>query len=534
MIVGLETEYGIMVEEGAAITPAAACQQFFDLWRPHHLASWDFATEQPWQDARGWLDLKTPLAPPEPITAQQSAGLEQTKASKEAKSAPTISLVDRSNYNAMLPNGARFYIDHAHPEYSTPECASVDDLIAADVAGQWFLAGVAEQIAERSSSNHKFTLYRNNTDFRGNSYGCHENYLMSADAYVALFGNRQHRLFTFLIPFLVTRQIFCGVGRVGAEDGSSTCFQISQRADFVETVIGLQTVERRPIVNTRDEPHADRSIHRRLHVIVGDSNMAEPTTRLKVGVTGLVLDMLEAGWGGLNLALADPVAAIKAVSRDLTCKQPVIDLEGRQKPVSALDVQRQYLEQAREFLDGREATPQQEAVWTEWQQTLDALESDWQSLGRKIDWIIKYQLLESQIAKRGLSWESAVVKEMDIKYHGINPDRSFYHLLLRDDLIDRVVTDAEVKERLVSPPPETRAALRCQLSSALDSVLLAVNWDCLTLLDAANAQFVRLHLPDPTCNGTEFREALLASSDVLMDAAQRFPVERFNLVNTKE
>ena len=534
MIVGLETEYGIVVEEGPQMDPAEASQLFFNMWRPDRLASWDFATEQPSQDARGWLDLTTPLSPPEPVSALESAAAEPAGDPKDAvEPPPVISLVDRANFNAMLANGARFYIDHAHPEYSTPECASLHDLIAADVAGQWFLAAIAQQLSERSSIGHKFGLYRNNTDFHGTSYGCHENYLMSAEAYTSLFGTRQHRLFTFLIPFLVTRQIFCGAGRVGAEDGSPTRFQISQRADFMEAAVGIQTVWRRPIVNTRDEPHADPATHRRLHVIVGDANMAEPTTRLKVGVTSLVLDMLEAGWDRLNVALSNPVAAIKAVSRDLSCKEPVIALEGHERPASALDLQRRYLDEARRFLDQRGATPEQDAVWAIWQETLAKLDDDWRSLGREVDWIIKYQLLESQIEKRRLSWDSPVVKEMDIKYHAIVPEGSIYHLLLSSKLIDRVVSDEDVTERLVNPPPDTRAAFRSQLLSALDSTLLTVNWDCVTVFDAGNTQLVRLRLPDPTNNGAGFRDALLTSEDVLATAAEWCSVERFMLGKTK-
>jgi proteasome accessory factor A len=532
LITGLETEYGIMMEDGPQLDPTAASQLFFNSWRPENLPGWDFATEQPSQDARGWLDLNTPLTPPEqsisdPVPSAQPGALGKSDLS------PGITLLDRMNFNAMLANGARFYIDHAHPEYSTPECTSIRDLIAADVAGQWFLSDVARRISDRSASGHRFALYRNNTDFHGNSYGCHENYLMTAACYTALFGNRQHLLFTFLVPFLVTRQIFCGAGKVGAEDGTRVDYQISQRADFIETVVGLQTVWRRPIINTRDEPHADGAIYRRLHVTLGDSNMAEPSTYLKVGVTQLVLDMLEAGWSVANLALSDPVATIKAVSRDLTCKQPMVALEGHKECTSALDIQRRYLEQTRQFLDQVGATPHQDAVWTAWHDALEGLEKDTHSLDRKIDWLIKHSFLETQRTKRDLSWDNPVIKEMDVKYHGVIPDRSIYHLLLRNDLVDRVVTDEEVKERLASPPPDTRAALRTELMSALEPMLLAVNWDCVTVFDVKNTQLVRLRLPDPAGNGSQFREGLRTAADPLEVAAQYCLTERFALEKKK-
>ena len=434
------------------------------------------------------------------------------------------------NFNAMLANGARFYIDHAHPEYSTPECASLRDLIAADVAGQVFLAGAAVQASAGLPVGRRFSLYRNNTDFQGSSYGCHENYQMTTATYTALFGNRQHRVFTFLIPFLVTRQIFCGAGKVGAESGEPTHYQISQRADFVETVIGLQTVWNRPIVNTRDEPHANPENHRRLHVIVGDANMSETATFLKVGVTRLVLNMLDADCLPFALALADPVKAIKAVSRDLTCKQPVILIEGNQNPVSALDVQRRYLEQARQFLDQHGATPEQESVWGAWRQALAGLESNSESLGRTLDWVIKQRFLEAQMTKRGLKWNNPVLKEMDVKYHAIVPERSIYHLLLQNDLVDRLVSDAEVNARLAAPPPDTRANLRCRLIHALEPKILAVSWDCVTVFDAVNQQIVRLHLPEPGQNEADWCDHLPASSEALAIAVQHCPNERFNLL----
>jgi Pup amidohydrolase len=513
-IVGLETEYGILIENNPTIDPASASQLFFNLWRPNYLTNWDFAAETPAQDARGLLNWRVAN-----VTDTDSSPLIHVPVVEETNRvvnrAVDVSLIDRTNFSAMLANGARFYIDVAHPEYSTPECASLRDLIAADVAGQEFLARATAQVNLRLPEEQCLTLYRNNTDFHGASFGCHENYLMTSPAFTALFGNRQHRLFTFLVPFLVTRQIFCGAGKVGSEAGDPTDFQISQRADFIETVVGVQTVTRRPIVNTRDEPHADPKKFRRLHVILGDTNMAEPTTYLKVGVTRLIINMLEAGWTRLNLALEDPVSALRSISRDLTCREAKIRLEARGRRLTALDIQWKYLAEARRFLDRFESTTEQESVWAEWQAVLTALADDPSRLGRKVDWIIKRQVLEDQMAKRGIGWNSPIVKELDIKYHAIDPNRSIYYLMLRKNLLDRVVSEIEVSSRLASPPQDTRAILRMRLLAALGRDVQSVNWDSLQVYDSSKKRSVRFNLPDPTDSGPGFNRALHEAGDPL-------------------
>jgi proteasome accessory factor A len=502
---GLETEYGIVLENQPGVDPTEAAQLFFNLWCPKDIPNWDFSTERPSQDARGWLDINTPLESPENAREIKSEP-SNTKESLDKDLVDSIKLPDRTHFNAMLSNGARFYIDHAHPEYSTPECSSLRDLIAADVAGQVFLAEVTEQVNRSLMSGQRFSLYRNNTDFHGASYGCHENYQMNALAYEALFGNQQHLLFTFLTPYLVTRQIFCGAGKTGAETGSQVDYQISQRADFIETVVGLQTVYRRPIVNTRDEPHADPRTSRRLHVIVGDTNMAEPTTYLKVGITRLILDMLEAGRIPFSLVLADPVEAIKTVSRDLTCRKPVIKLEGEKSPRSALDIQYTFLNEAVKFLDEKGATQEQKEICLAWQDVLEKLEDDPMQLGQRIDWVIKYQLLESQRIRRNIDWASPVLKELDIKYHAIDPQRSAYHLLKSNQVVATIVSDKEVSERLKKPPEDTRAFLRNQMLTKFTPV--AVNWDCVLLYDGQSKRLLRVRLPDAGFSGAALAPSL--------------------------
>jgi proteasome accessory factor A len=283
-------------------------------------------------------------------------------------------------------------------------------------------------------------------------------------------------------------------------------YQISQRADFIETVVGLQTVYRRPIVNTRDEPHADPRTSRRLHVIVGDTNMAEPTTYLKVGITRLILDMLEAGRIPFSLVLADPVEAIKTVSRDLTCRKPVIKLEGEKSPRSALDIQYTFLNEAVKFLDEKGATQEQKEICLAWQDVLEKLEDDPMQLGQRIDWVIKYQLLESQRIRRNIDWASPVLKELDIKYHAIDPQRSAYHLLKSNQVVATIVSDKEVSERLKKPPEDTRAFLRNQMLTKFTPV--AVNWDCVLLYDGQSKRLLRVRLPDAGFSGAALAPSL--------------------------
>jgi len=358
--------------------------------------------------------------------------------------------------NVFLRNGARLYLDvGSHPEYATPECDSIVDLVVHDKAGERILEGLlvdAERRLREEGIAGDVYLFKNNTDSAGNSYGCHENYLVGRHGE---FG----RLADVLIPFLVTRQIVCGAGKV-LQTPRGAVYCVSQRAEHIWEGVSSATTRSRPIINTRDEPHADAERYRRLHVIVGDSNMAEPTTLLKVGATDLVLQMVEAGYVVRDMTLENPIRAIREVSHDLTGRRKVRLANGRE--ASALDIQTEYLTRARDFaarrgLDSGVA----KHVLDLWERTLLAVDSgDLSSVDREIDWVIKLQLIERYRAKHGLSLASPRVAQLDLAYHDINRRRGLYYLLENRGMVERVSRDLQVFEAKSVPPQTTRAKLR--------------------------------------------------------------------------
>jgi proteasome accessory factor A len=358
--------------------------------------------------------------------------------------------------NVFLRNGARLYLDvGSHPEYATPECDSVPELVVHDKAGERILEGLlvdAERRLHEEGIAGDVYLFKNNTDSAGNSYGCHENYL------VARHGEFS-RLADVLIPFLVTRQMLCGAGKV-LQTPRGAVYCVSQRAEHIWEGVSSATTRARPIINTRDEPHADAERYRRLHVIVGDSNMAEPTTLLKVGSTDLVLRMIEAGIVMRDLTLENPIRAIREVSHDMTGSRKVRLANGRE--ASALDIQREYLTKAQEFADRRGIrTGTVEKVLDLWERTLDAIDSgNLDLVGREIDWVIKYQLIERYRAKHNLPMSSPRVAQIDLAYHDIHRRRGLYYLMERRGQIDRIGNDLKIFEAKSLPPQTTRARLR--------------------------------------------------------------------------
>jgi proteasome accessory factor A len=358
--------------------------------------------------------------------------------------------------NVFLRNGARLYLDvGSHPEYATPECDSVPELVVHDKAGERILEGLlvdAERRLHEEGIAGDVYLFKNNTDSAGNSYGCHENYL------VARHGEFS-RLADVLIPFLVTRQMLCGAGKV-LQTPRGAVYCVSQRAEHIWEGVSSATTRSRPIINTRDEPHADAERYRRLHVIVGDSNMAEPTTLLKVGSTDLVLRMIEAGIVMRDLTLENPIRAIREVSHDMTGSRKVRLANGRE--ASALDIQREYLTKAQEFADRRGIrTGTVAKVLDLWERTLDAIDTgNLDSVAREIDWVIKYQLIERYRAKHNLPMSSPRVAQIDLAYHDIHRRRGLYYLMERRGQIDRVGNDLKIFEAKSLPPQTTRARLR--------------------------------------------------------------------------
>jgi len=357
--------------------------------------------------------------------------------------------------NVFLENGARLYLDvGSHPEYATPECDSVLDLIAHDKAGERILeallAAAEVRLHEEGISGDVY-LFKNNTDSAGNSYGCHENYLVARQGEFA-------RIADVLIPFFVTRQIYCGAGKVlHGPRGAQFC--ISQRAEHIWEGVSSATTRSRPIINTRDEPHADAERFRRLHVIVGDSNMSEFTTFLKVGITDLVVRMVEENTVMRDLSLENPIRAIREISHDMSCKRKVRLATGRE--LTAIDIQTEYLDRATRFVEHREATPQSLKVLAEWGGALQALrEGEPYQLADKVDWVAKYQLIEAYRAKHGVALSHPRVALMDLAYHDVNRDRGLYYLLERRGRMLRAVPEKQIQKAMREPPQTTRARLR--------------------------------------------------------------------------
>src|SRR6201996_7666442 len=357
--------------------------------------------------------------------------------------------------NVFLRNGARLYLDvGSHPEYATPECDNVTELVTHDKAGERILEGLlvdAERRLHEEGIAGDVYLFKNNTDSAGNSYGCHENYL------VARHGEFS-RLADVLIPFLVTRQIICGAGKV-LQTPRGAVYCVSQRAEHIWEGVSSATTRSRPIINTRDEPHADAERFRRLHVIVGDSNMSETTMLLKVGATDLVLRMVEAGTVMRDLTLENPIRAIRDVSHDMTGRRKIRLASGRE--MSALEIQHEYLAKARSFADARAADKITSQVLELWERAVRAVETgDLDLVAREIDWVTKYQLIERYRAKHDLQLSSPRVAQLDLAYHDVHRGRGLYYLLQRNGAVDRATRDLDIFEAKSIPPQTTRARLR--------------------------------------------------------------------------
>jgi proteasome accessory factor A len=357
--------------------------------------------------------------------------------------------------NVFLRNGARLYLDvGSHPEYATPECDNVVDLVAHDKAGERILEGLlvdADRRLREEGIAGDIYLFKNNTDSAGNSYGCHENYLVGRHGE---FG----RLADILIPFLVTRQIICGAGKV-LQTPRGAVYCVSQRAEHIWEGVSSATTRSRPIINTRDEPHADAERFRRLHVIVGDSNMSETTMLLKVGSTDLVLRMVEAGVVLRDMTLDNPIRAIREVSHDMTGRSRVRLANGRE--MSALEIQWEYLNRAKDFTEKNGVDPVSTRVLEMWERALTAIEDgNLDKIAREIDWVTKYQLIERYRAKHDLPLSAPRVAQLDLAYHDVHRGRGLYYLLQKNGAVDRVTTDLRIFEAKSIPPQTTRAKLR--------------------------------------------------------------------------
>jgi len=357
--------------------------------------------------------------------------------------------------NVFLANGARLYLDvGSHPEYATPECDSVYDLVVHDKAGERILEELtvnAEERLREEGIRGTIHLFKNNTDSAGNSYGCHENYLTSRTDDLSHFSE-------VLIPFLVSRQIYAGAGKVlHTTRGAGYC--IAQRAEHIWEGVSSATTRSRPIINTRDEPHADAERFRRLHVIVGDSNMSEYTNFLKVGVVALMLRMLEDPAVVLrDMTLENPIRAIREISHDITCRRQVRLANGRE--ASAFDIQSEYLNRARRYADTHELTTLEKQALDMWEHCMTAIEEDPLQLDREVDWVIKYHLLERYRERHGLDMDDARIALMDLQYHDVNRERGLFYLMADRGLVERICVDADIDHAVANPPETTRARLR--------------------------------------------------------------------------
>ena len=449
-MVGLETEFGISVlgnpQANAMTSSSQVVNAYAAAYSRQRRARWDFEEESPLRDARGF-DLSREVADPSLLTDEE-VGLA----------------------NVILTNGARLYVDHAHPEYSTPEVTDPRAAVVWDKAGERLMAEAGELAG--ATYNTAFALYKNNTDGKGASYGCHENYLMSR-------GTPFPRIVTHLTPFFVSRPVVAGAGRIGlGQETREHAYQLSQRADFFEVEVGLETTLKRPIINTRDEPHADAERYRRLHVIVGDANLSEVSTYLKVGTTALVLDMIEADWFAEPLTLLDPVVAMHQISHDPTLRRTVQLADGR--TITGVELQEAYYEQAARFLAHRgdgQHDPLTTDVMTRWGDVLDRLRRDPMSLAGELDWVAKLALLEGYRDRDGLGWEHPKLSLVDLQYHDLRPRRSLYQRLVDSGRMTRLVTDTEIARAVTQPPEDTRAYFRGRCLAQYAENVAAASWD---------------------------------------------------------
>jgi len=407
--------------------------------------------------------------------------------------------------NVFLANGARLYLDvGSHPEYATPECDSIHDLVVHDKAGERILEGLlasAEQRLAEEGIRGDIYLFKNNTDSAGNSYGCHENYLTSRRDDFSHYAD-------VLIPFLVTRQIYAGAGKV-LQTARGAMFCISQRAEHIWEGVSSATTRSRPIINTRDEPHADAERYRRLHVIVGDSNMSEYATFLKVGTTAILLRMLEEPNVVLrDMTLENPIRAIREISHDVTCTRKVRLANGRE--ATALEIQQEYLTRALRYAERRDLSPIEKQALDMWEHALTQIEKDPLGLDREADWVIKYRLIEAYREKHDLPLNHPRVSLLDLQYHDVNRDRGLFYKMQRRGMVERICDDAEINEAVDTPPQTTRARLRGEfIRKAKERKRdYTVDWVHLKLNDQAQRTVL---CKDPFRSHDERVEKLIAS-----------------------
>jgi len=502
-IVGIETEYGITRPDDPHANPILLSAQLVAgcrAWAGQQRTLWDYGGEDPLQDLRG---IRRARASASADMLTDTPGVDGTTGQVTLRRRRG-SWEDPAHLNAVLSNGARFYVDHAHPEYSGPEVKSAHDAVVWDRAGDLITLAAAEHYA--ADAGHPLALYKNNVDGKGASYGTHENFQVDR---ATDFGDLTRRL----TPHLVTRQVFTGAGRVGlGQQGEHAGFQISQRADYIEAEVGLETTLRRPIINTRDEPHSDRKQWRRLHVIVGDANCFEVPTFLKIGTTALVLSAIEADDGRLDaLRLLDPVPAMQQVSRDLGLRERLELASGEH--ATALEVQRALLEICRDYAhDGHD-----HRVLAMWESVLDMLGRDPVEAVRHVEWVAKLQLLgrmrsrhavvDADGRRRDLDWTDAVLAAADVQWSQLGTGLAAR--LEAAGAVQRVSTDQDVADALTSAPQNTRARLRGAMVAKRADIVDAAGWSTI-VLDRSLGDLEVVHLDDPAQTHHALLDSLIA------------------------
>jgi proteasome accessory factor PafA2 len=496
-VMGTETEFGISVLGQPTANPLVVCSHVVNAYARlvdrSRRARWDFEEESPLRDARGF-DLSRDVADPSQLTDEE-LGLA----------------------NVILTNGARLYVDHAHPEYSTPECTNPRAIVIWEKAGELIMQAAAEAVD--IPNQPPILMYKNNTDNKGASYGAHENYLMARQTPFT-------DIVRHITPFFVSRQVICGAGRVGiGQEGREHGFQISQRADYFEVEVGLETTLKRPIVNTRDEPHADPEKYRRLHVIIGDANLSEVSIYVKVGSTALVLEMIEDRAVGLDLGIDKPVNELHAVSHDPTLAHLVTLKDGRS--MTALDLQEAYFEAASGYVDdryGSDVDEQTKDVLYRWGSLIRRLRDDPMQCKREIDWVAKLALLESYRDRDGLGWDAPKLELVDLQYADLRPNKGLYHRLLARGSMERLVDPTEIRAAVDHPPEDTRAYFRGRCLEKYADRIAAASWDSVIFDLPGRESLQRIPTLEPLRGAREHVGALLDRSptaEALFEALTR-------------
>ncbi len=486
-VFGTETEYGIAAAGSPDFNPVLSSSILISTYAGSlRRIRWDYEDESPLRDARGF----------EPVPMREGSD------------------EDLGLANVILPNGARYYVDHAHPEYSTPECLTPRELVVHDKAGERILERSLQEVARELPGVAALSIYKNNSDGKGNSYGTHENYLVDR---ATPFGD----IVRDLTPFFVSRIVFCGAGKLGLEgqwdERGRAAYQLTQRADFFETEVGLETTLKRPIINTRDEPHADPAKYRRLHVVVGDADMCEVAQFLKIGTTAIVLKMIEDGFLP-DLTLQEPVSSFHAVSRDITCTATIGLADGRN--LSAVQLQWEYLEHAKKYVEREDDTPENREVIERWEGVLSALETEPLTLHRQLDWVAKYRLLEAYRERDRLDWGDARLRAIDLQYHDVRRDKGLYNRLAAGGKVDRIAEDDQIERAIMEPPEDTRAFFRGRCISKYPDAIAAASWDSV-ILDIGGDTLQRIPMREPLRGTRQHVEELLAACETAGDLVAR-------------